>query len=125
MGPEDLDVLIVDDHEAMRAMLTRGLTAAGVGRVRAASDGVEALALLRERPANVILADRNMPGMDGLAFAAAVRAEPALAAARILMLSGAVGAHHTEAARAAGVDAVLAKPATPREVLAAIAALFA
>ncbi len=125
MRLEDLDLLIVDDHEAMRTMLVRGLTAAGVGRVRAAGGGAEALALLRERPADVILADQNMPEMDGLAFIAAVRAEPALAAARVLMLSGAVGTRHVEAARAAGADAVLTKPASPRDLLAAIGALCA
>jgi len=124
MRLEDLDVLIVDDHEAMRTMLTRGLTAAGVACVRTAAGGGEALALLHERAANVILADQNMPEMDGIAFVAAVRALPPFAAARILRLSGAVGTRHAEAARAAGADAVLVKPASPRELLAAIAALF-
>jgi DNA-binding response OmpR family regulator len=123
MGRADLDVLIVDDHEAMRAVLMRGLVAAGVGCVRAAADGEAALALLRERPAGVIVVDRHMPGMDGLAFVAAVRGETALADARILMLSGASDASHAEAAQAAGADAVLMKPVTPRELLSAIAAL--
>ena len=76
--------------------------------MRAAATRREALALLSVRPANLILADQNMPGMDGLAFVAAVRAEPALAGARIIMLSGDSDAAH--AARLAGADAVLVKP---------------
>src|SRR5688572_17467137 len=120
----DLDVLVVDDHEAMRAVLTRVLNAAGVTKVRTAADAPAALALLGERPADVIVADRNMPDMDGLTFIAAVRSDPALAGARVVMLSGHADAAHAEAARAAGVDAVLVKPVSPRELMAAIMALF-
>ncbi|MGD9981298.1 MAG: response regulator [Hyphomonadaceae bacterium] len=121
----DLDVLIVDDHEAMRALLSRVLTKAGVARVRTAADGDEALARLAERPATLILADQNMPGMDGLRFVAAVRADASLGAPRIIMVSGHAGAAHAEAARTAGADAVLVKPVAPRDLLAAIEALFA
>ncbi len=121
----DLDVLIVDDHEAMRALLARVLSKAGVVRVRAAASAAEALAALREHPATLILADRNMPGMDGLAFVAAVRADPALCAAKVIMVSGTAGAEHTAAARAAGADAVLVKPVLLGDLLTAINALFA
>jgi CheY-like chemotaxis protein len=121
----DLDVLIVDDHEAMRALLARVLSKAGVGRLRTAMSAAEALATLNERPAALILADRNMPGMDGLAFVAAVRADPALSAAKVIMISGTAGADHTAAARAAGADTVLVKPVTMGDLLAAINALFA
>jgi len=121
----DLDVLIVDDHEAMRALLLRVLTKAGVVRVRAAAGGAEALARLAERPATLILADQNMPGMDGFQLVAAVRADAALGAPRIIMVSGHAGAAHAEAARAAGADAILVKPVAPRDLLAAIEALFA
>jgi len=120
-----LDVLIVDDHEAMRALLARVLSKARVERVRTAAGAAEALAALGERPATLILADRTMPGMDGLAFVAAVRADPALSAAKVIMVSGATGADHAAAARAAGADAVLIKPVTMGDLLTAINALFA
>jgi len=125
MALSDLDVLIVDDHEAMRALLTRTLQAGGVAHVRTAAGGAEALALLGERPADLILADHKMPGMDGLEFIAAVRATPALGAPRIVMISGHADAAHSETARLAGADAVLVKPVSPRDVLKAIAALLA
>lgn len=120
-----LDALIVDDHEAMRALLARVLSKAGVERVRTAASAAEALAALGERPATLILADRTMPGMDGLAFVAAVRADPTLSAAKVIMVSGATGADHAAAARAAGADAVLIKPVTMGDLLTAINALFA
>jgi two-component system chemotaxis response regulator CheY len=120
----DLDVLIVDDHEAMRAMLARALGAAGVQHVRAAADAPSALGQLRQRRADLILADHNMPGEDGLSLIAAVRGDAKLRGARIIMISGHADAGHAEAARSAGADAVLVKPVSPRELMSTIAALF-
>jgi two-component system chemotaxis response regulator CheY len=125
MQAADLDVLIVDDHEGMRVLLARVLVRAGVQRVRQTANGAEALAALAERPASLVLADRNMPGMNGLAFVGALRANTALNHARIIMISGDVSDEHRKAARAAGVDAVLEKPISPRDLLSAIEALFA
>jgi two-component system chemotaxis response regulator CheY len=121
----ELDVLIVDDHEGMRVLISRVLVRAGVAGVRAAASGAEALEQLRERPAALVLADQNMPGMDGLAFIRAVRADGALGGPRIIMISGQTSAEHAAAARAAGADAVLVKPVSPRQLLQAINDLFA
>ncbi len=116
-----LDILIVDDHEPMRAMLRKVLERAGVEAIRDAANGTAALALLREKPAQLILVDRNMPGMDGAAFIAHVRADPRLAAAHILMITG----DARQAENAAGADAVLVKPVAPRDLLAAIERVLA
>jgi two-component system chemotaxis response regulator CheY len=121
----DLDVLIVDDHEAMRTLLARVLLKAGVERIRDAAGGAEALAMLCERPATLILADQSMPGMDGTAFVSAVRADASLGAPKIFIVSGKSSKEHEAAALAAGADAVLVKPVSPRELLAAINALVA
>ncbi len=115
-----LDILIVEDHEPMRAMLRKTLERAGVSAIREAANGAEALKLLASRPADLILADQTMPEMDGLTFVARVRADPRCAHARIVMLSGHADGRHSEAARAAGVDALLAKPIAPRDLLAAL-----
>ena len=115
-----LDVLIVDDHEPMRAMLRKVLERAGVSSVRDAASGKAALDLLQERSAQLILVDQTMPEMDGLAFVERVRGDPAYASARIVMLTGRADAAHAEAAHKAGVDAMLVKPVAPSELLAAI-----
>ena len=125
MGPADLDVLIVDDHEAMRTLLVRVLEKSGVTRIRTAADGFEALALLTALPADLILADQAMPGMDGINFIVAVRGNALFGTPRIIMVSGNANAEHAAAAHAAGADLVLVKPVSPRDLLAAINALFA
>jgi two-component system chemotaxis response regulator CheY len=125
MALAELDVLIVDDHEAMRTLISRVLVRAGVERVRQAANGAEALEKLRERPATLVLADQNMPGMDGLAFIRGLRGDSTLGAPRIIMVSGQTTAEHAEAARAAGANAVLVKPVSPRDLLQTINDLFA
>ena len=125
MGPSDLDVLIVDDHEAMRVLFSRGLAKAGVQKVRTAETGAEALGLLRERAANLILADNRMPGMSGVEFVAAVRSEPALGAPKIVIVSGDGNAAFSAQALSAGADAVLTKPVSLADLTGAINQLFA
>lgn len=117
-----LEILIADDHEAMRALLQSVLARAGAECVRAARDTAQALSMLAERPADLVIADCQMPGASGLDFIAAIRAEPRYGAPRILMLTG--RGDIAEAARAAGADALLVKPVSPRALLETIAALF-
>jgi CheY-like chemotaxis protein len=57
-------ILVVDDDEALREVLTTALS--GEGReVDAASDGSEALALLERNPYDLVLSDLRMPCVDG------------------------------------------------------------
>src|SRR5712691_11260074 len=61
---QTLRVLIVDDEASQRAGLAGMVTAWGLAD-DTASDGVQALEKLAKVPADVILTDLNMPGMDG------------------------------------------------------------
>jgi two-component system chemotaxis response regulator CheY len=107
-----LDVLIVDDHEPMRALLRKVLERAGVAAIREAARGADALALLQARPAHLILVDLNMPAMSGAEFLTRVRSVGG--AARIVMITG------DARAAAPGADALLVKPVSPRDLLATI-----
>src|SRR5206468_2477028 len=64
VGPE---VLVVEDDEAVRAMMRSALAEAGY-RVQAAANGQGALAVLRVRRPDAIVLDLMMPVMDGWAF---------------------------------------------------------
>jgi len=83
-------VLVVDDNASNREMLGARLGHWGL-EVRAAASAAEALALLRRavdagEPPHCVLIDRHMPGMDGLALAAAIRAEPLLAGLPLVLM---------------------------------------
>jgi DNA-binding NtrC family response regulator len=65
-------LLVVDDDAVVREALVEALAEAGYD-VRAADDGVRAVALLAERAPDVVLSDVRMPGMDGLALLALLR----------------------------------------------------
>jgi CheY-like chemotaxis protein len=119
-----IDALVVDDHEPSRSLNARALRDAGCGGVREAESGAAALALLAAQPAGLMLVDQRMPGMDGAAFIAAVRADPRLAHARIVMITGSCDPQVAETARAAGADVVLVKPAPPSAVVRAVLALL-
>ncbi len=94
-------------------------------RVREAGDGAQALDLLRAQPANLILVDQLMPGMDGVELISAVRSEPGIAGARIVMITGYAETSVTKTAEAAGADLVLAKPLAPAALVSALEKLLA
>lgn len=124
-APAPIKVLIVDDHEPMRALLQAILERAGVRDLRTSGSAREALALLAQAAADLILVDQNMPGMDGVSFIRALRADETLGGVRIIMICGEADAAHAAVACEAGADAVLVKPVGPRELLAAIERVMA
>jgi diguanylate cyclase (GGDEF)-like protein len=68
-----LPVLVVDDARFSLAIITKSLTEAGFRDVRYADSGSAALAMLEERPADVVVSDWIMPGMDGLELTRRIR----------------------------------------------------
>jgi CheY-like chemotaxis protein len=106
-SPAPLRVLVVDDDEDLREVLTEILGARGYF-VETACDGAEALARLRAGPSpSIILLDLRMPGMSGWEFCREQRRDPALAEIPVLVLSG--GSSRHVAASLGAID-VLPKP---------------
>lgn len=67
-------ILIVDDEEIILNLLLRQSVTLGPGyQVEAASDGLIALALLQDRPCDLLLTDYDLPGINGLELARQVR----------------------------------------------------
>jgi CheY-like chemotaxis protein len=108
--PPAIRVLLVDDQEAVRAVLEMHLREAGYAVV-AAADGIEALALLSAgQSVDAVVTDLSMPGMDGLVLMRAIRAHhPKMPA---VLLTGYVGEGATLAVGEAvgGTFALLRKP---------------
>ncbi|WP_020184284.1 hybrid sensor histidine kinase/response regulator [Methylopila sp. 73B] len=102
-------VLLVDDSAFFLNMLTPVLSAAGY-RVAAAGNGADALALVqRGRSFDAVIADLDMPEMDGFALAAALRAEPHAAHTPLLALTSTGSVAEYEKAAAAGFSECVSK----------------
>lgn len=113
-------ILVADDNADMRAYLQRLLSPRW--EVALAADGAAALeAALRLRP-DLLLADVMMPGLDGFELLTRVRAQPALAQLPVVLLTARAGAEAAIQGLLAGADDYIAKPFSPRELLARIQA---
>ncbi|RZL96020.1 MAG: response regulator [Variovorax sp.] len=109
-------VLVVDDSITVRVFSQRLLQRAGY-RVVLAEDGVEALERLKEERPRVVLADIEMPRMDGFDLARHIRSDGALANLPIIMITSRIAHKHREVARQLGVNHYLGKPYAPEELI--------
>ena len=109
-------VLIVDDSLAMRRMLALTLGSNGFD-VTQGANGAEGLELLGKEPADLIIADVNMPIMDGITFVRQARQLPACQAIPILMLTTENMKSRVAEAREAGASGWLVKPFKPERLL--------
>ncbi|HEX3762206.1 MAG TPA: response regulator [Kofleriaceae bacterium] len=109
--------LIVDDSRTMRTIL--GRIVAGLGfEVAQAGDGKQALAQLAAGPVpELMLADWNMPEMTGYELVCAVRAVPAYAAIKIVMVTTETETSQVASALDAGANEYVMKPFTPEIIL--------
>jgi two-component system, chemotaxis family, chemotaxis protein CheY len=111
-------VLVMDDDECMRGLLRLHLANAGY-EVLVAEDVIDAGHLLLEQRPDLILADIEMPFMDGLEFVEAVKADRATRSVPVIFLTGKVEAETQ--AKKLGAAAFLTKPLLVPELLAAVA----
>ncbi|MFL6711441.1 MAG: response regulator [Sulfurifustis sp.] len=117
------DVLIVDDSLSVRTALSTLLTDEGF-RVRTAKDGVEAIeAIDHHRPA-VVLADLEMPRMNGLELTAHIRANASTRDLPVIMLTSRTAEKHRRQAVAAGVDDYVTKPYRENDLLLRLRAML-
>ncbi|MBA2964422.1 MULTISPECIES: PP2C family protein-serine/threonine phosphatase [Ramlibacter] len=107
--------LLVDDDPVLLALLSAFLDSRGYA-VAQAPDGQAALALLEGGGFNLVITDRNMPRMDGLALCRAIRARQDASYVYCIMLTASVDQQSLVDAMEAGVDDFLAKPLRPAEL---------
>ena len=82
------DVLVVDDDEALRAMIAGALAGEGIP-YRVARNGREAVERVAEQMPAVILLDMNMPVMDGVQFCQALQEGPGRDGCAIVVMTAA------------------------------------
>ncbi len=112
-------VLLVDDNQHMRSIVSTVLAGVGVMQVRECWDGAEALDALRQWPADVAIVDFQMSPIDGVEFTRLVRnaADSPNPFLPIIMLTGHAERTRVMEARDAGVTEFIVKPVTARAVL--------
>jgi two-component system, OmpR family, alkaline phosphatase synthesis response regulator PhoP len=114
-------ILVVEDDHDIAGLLELYLERAGHHVTRLAS-GKDVMPQLRGTPADLVILDLMLPGMDGLLVCQAMRADPATAGTPVIMLT----ARGEEADRIAGLelgaDDYVTKPFSPKELVARVAA---
>ena len=100
-------ILIADDEEAIRKLLSHAFDAAGF-QILTAANGLEALRICKEEKVDVIVTDLVMPQKEGIEMIRILRKDyPAL---KIVAMSGWFADTGLRAAKILGADAVVAKP---------------
>lgn len=115
--------MVVDDDHRWRELAAEPFRKRG-DRVRVTSDGLQALAMCIEDPPDVILADVQMPRMDGWQLLRLIRARPALAATPVVFMTSLGGDAERLKGYQLGVDAYVPKPFAPEELLVRVIRLL-
>ncbi|MFD5782337.1 response regulator [Streptomyces sp. NPDC126933] len=108
-------VLVVDDNRVIRQLIRVNLELEGFEVVTAA-DGAECLDVVHEVRPDVVTLDVVMPRLDGLRTAARLRADPRTSGLPVAIIS-ACTQYEVDSGLGAGVDAFLAKPFEPAELI--------
>lgn len=117
-------VLLVDDNELDRDMLSRRLARRGFV-IASCADGHAALATVRQDPPDLLLLDTGLPGLDGLSVVRALKDDPDTAHIPIVVVSAHALIGDREQALAAGCDAFATKPVDLARLLEQIDRLLA
>lgn len=108
--------LVVDDSLSARRALEQVMADAGYD-VSAARDGMEAVELIEKMCPDIVLADLEMPRMNGIELTAHIRAEETTSSLPVIMISSRSTRKHREQAMAAGVNVYLTKPFSEDDLL--------
>ena len=106
-GPQ-VSVMVVDDALMVRE-LQRSILERGGYSVRTANDGAEALAMLAEQPADLVVTDIEMPNVDGFQLTSSIRAHPRLANIPVLIVSSRASEEDHQRGLDAGADGYIVK----------------
>lgn len=113
-----VNVLVVDDSPVTRKMVRRALAQCGldVASVREAGDGAQALEALAAAPADLVLADVNMPVLNGMEMVERMSADPALSRIPVVIVATPMSEERIARLLDHGARAYIAKPFRPESL---------
>ena len=112
-------ILVVEDQEDNRRILRDLLTSVGY-QIMEVEDGESGVTAAEAQRPDLILMDIQMPIMDGYEATRRIKANPELRAIPIIVVTSYALSGDEDKARAAGCDDYIAKPYSPRQMLAKI-----
>ena len=112
-------ILAVDDSPSMRKMVSFTLTGAGSNVVEAV-DGKDAFEKAQTHHIDLVLADQNMPRLDGIGLTRKLREHPKFKTIPILILTTESSDQMKQAGRSAGATGWLVKPFDPNRLIEVI-----
>ena len=116
-------ILIIEDQEDNRAIMRDVLSTAGYALIEAV-DGAEGVRLARSERPDLILMDIQLPVLDGYEATRQIRAVADLKSVPIIAVTSYALSGDEAKSREAGCDGYVAKPFSPRELLARVRALL-
>lgn len=114
-------VVVADDDADIRSLVAIAASRAGMEIVASVGDGAQALDAIKLHHPDLAILDVSMPELTGLDVCRGVREDPSLSDLRILLLSASVDEQSQSIGIDAGADYFLAKPFSPRELVAWLA----
>jgi two-component system, chemotaxis family, chemotaxis protein CheY len=120
-----MPILVVEDHNATALIVRALLTRLGFNNVDGASDGLAAVAKMREKKYALVISDWNMEPMSGYGLLKKIRMDKTLAELRFIMITADSNAEHVIAAAKAGISGYIVKPFSAEKLKAEIEQAFA
>ena len=112
-------ILVIEDTEDNRQIIRDLLTSAGYELIEA-EDGASGVAMAARHLPDLILMDIQLPVMDGYEATRRIKADPATAHIPVIAVTSYALSGDEAKTREAGCDAYIAKPFSPRELLAKV-----
>jgi two-component system cell cycle response regulator DivK len=112
-------ILVVEDTEDNRQIMRDLLSSAGYDLIEA-QDGAEGVAMAKSQRPDLILMDIQLPVLDGYEATRRIKADPAISHIPVIAVTSYALSGDEAKTRAAGCDGYVAKPFSPRQLLAKI-----
>ena len=120
------NVLIVDDSSSMRAIVRKIIKASGfnIGELLEAADGKEAIKVLTDEWVDLVLADINMPNMNGLELISEMKKDEMLKSIPVVMITAEGSEKRILESMKLGASGYIKKPFLPEEIKRTLSAIM-
>ena len=112
------NILIVDDSLPMRAVIKKSIKLSGfnAGQLLYASNGKEALDILRDNWCDLVITDYNMPSMNGMELIMEMKKDETMSSIPVVVVTTEGSSRRVEEFMEAGAVGYIKKPFTPEEI---------